>query len=188
MTRIISGRAKGHRLTVPSSLTRPTSDRVKEAVFSRLDSWGALQGADTLDLYAGSGALGLEAWSRGAAFVDFVEAHRPNATTIKRNMTHVGCSAGRVHCAKTMTYLQQTHGQWDLVFADPPYSVTDEDVNSVIDVLASTRLRPGATVVIERGRSSAPPHFDPHVFTDVSHKKYGDTFVYYAYFQGGHDD
>lgn len=180
MTAIIAGRAKGRHLDVPPALTRPTSSRVKEAIFSRLQSWNAIDDADVLDLYAGSGALGFEAWSRGATFVEFVDDHRPTTQLISKNATKIGCQSMRVHSMKALTFLSQTTGSWDLVFADPPYAVDDAQVNDMISLLADGHLRPFATLVIERPKGAATPTFDPTIFTDVSHKKYGDTVVHYA--------
>ena len=133
MTRIIGGAAGGRRINTPRGVhTRPTSDRVREALFSAIESWcGSLHGLRFLDLYAGSGAVGLEAWSRGAGVVTLVEQDRRTAALITRNAAALGFSRARVVSASVATVLQSPPAApYDLVFSDPPYPTPDEDVDA----------------------------------------------------------
>src|SRR5690606_38793190 len=120
VTRIIAGRAGSITLAVPDSGTRPTSDRVRESLFGALDAAGAVEGAAVLDLYAGSGALGLEAASRGAATVDLVEKSRRAAGVVRRNAEEVGRALDgtpiHVHATAALAYTQGTMQSFDLVF------------------------------------------------------------------------
>lgn len=116
--RVVAGEFKGRRLVAPrGARTRPTADRVREALFSIL---GDVSGARVLDLFAGSGALGIEALSRGAASVEFVESDRRAVTAIQRNLAAVGVSA-TVRAQDALRFLGRSGGPYDLVFCDPPY-------------------------------------------------------------------
>lgn len=188
MTRIISGVAGGVRLDVPTSGTRPTSDRVREALFAALESAGAIDGARVLDLYAGSGALGLESLSRGGASAEFVERGRPAASVVRRNITQLTTAlrtAGhavpptRVHESTTITYLKRGAGTFDLVFSDPPYDIGDEAINADLLALAPL-LAPDALVVVERTRRATPPDFAAAGLVEVRDRSYGDTRVWWA--------
>jgi 16S rRNA (guanine966-N2)-methyltransferase len=183
VTRLIAGSAGGRRLKVPpGETTRPTSDRVREALFSALDAAGVLDGARVLDLYAGSGALGLEAASRGAAQVVLVEAARPAAQTARANVASVGLAGVRVVAERVERFLASAaatvDGGWDVVLIDPPYAVASTDVAAVLGVLVPL-LAPGATVVLERSSRSAEPVW-PAEFTDVRERRYGETSVWTA--------
>jgi 16S rRNA (guanine966-N2)-methyltransferase len=117
--RVVAGRLRGRTLHAPRGRdTRPTSDRVREALFSVL---GDVQGAAVLDLYAGSGALGIEAISRGAASATFVDNDDKAVAAIRRNLSDLGIDA-KVHRRDTLAFLRSAEGPFDLVFADPPYS------------------------------------------------------------------
>ncbi len=181
MSRIIAGTLRGRSLTVPKSGTRPTSDRVREAVFSALESRGALQGAAVLDLYAGSGALGFESLSRGAALLTSVEAAKSAIEVIKANAGALGVRVTAVH-AKTATFLERgaaaaPGAPYDLVFVDAPYDVAiDPDLAALA---APGWLADDAVVVIERATKSGRPAF-PVSFGDVLEKKYGDTTIWIA--------
>lgn len=183
MTRIVSGTAGGRRLKVPpGETTRPTSDRVREALFSALEASGALEDATVLDLYAGSGALGLEAASRGAARVVLVEAARPAAATARANVAAVGLDGVSVVADRVQKFLATPaavveHG-WDLVFCDPPYAVTGEEVAEVLDQLEPL-VASGATVVVERSSRTPEPRW-PGRFTKVKERKYGETTLWVA--------
>ncbi|GAA0304720.1 16S rRNA (guanine(966)-N(2))-methyltransferase RsmD [Kineococcus aurantiacus] len=183
MTRIVAGTAGGRRLKVPpGETTRPTSDRVREALFSALDAAGALEGARVLDLYAGSGALGLEAASRGAAQVVLVEAARPAAATARANVAAVGLAGVRVVADTVERFLASAgavvEGGWDLVLLDPPYAVGSDDVSAVLDAVVPL-LAPGATVVVERSARSPEPRW-PEPLTGVRERRYGETSVWVA--------
>lgn len=182
MTRIISGRAGSLTLEVPGSGTRPTSDRVRESLFGALEAADAIDGCRVLDLFAGSGALGLEALSRGAASVDLVEKAPRAAAVLERNARKVARSVGttsaRVHRAGVEPWLASAGGTYDLVFLDPPYDVGDAALTTILTLLVP-RLAPGARVVIERaGRSPAPAL--PDGLAHVRHKRYGDTALWWA--------
>ena len=175
MTRIVAGAAGGRRLVVPSS-ARPTTDRVREALFNVLAARLDFDGARVLDLYAGSGALGLEALSRGAASVLFVESDRRAADVIARNITTVGMPGTSVRRVPVATVLA-THPEapMDLVLADPPYDVTAGAVEAVLDSLQSRGwVTGGSIVVVERPVSSALLNW-PAGWTVWPDRRYGDT-------------
>ena len=183
MTRIIAGRAGSISLEVPDAGTRPTSDRVRESLFGALESADALQGAAVLDLYAGSGALGLEAVSRGAASVDLVEKSPRAAAIVERNAAKVAKSlrrdAGiRVHRSPVTAFLGAPRGPFDLVFLDPPYDLPDAELTHALALLPPS-LGSRATVVIERAARSPMPDL-PLGLTHDRHKKYGDTVLWWA--------
>ena len=183
VTRIIAGRARGARLDVPGTGTRPTSDRVRESLFGALESADAITGARVLDLYAGSGALGLESLSRGAASVDLVERGRPAAAVVRRNAAVVAKAGAlptaRVHESAVRTYLQRAAGPFDLVFSDPPYDLDDEAMTGDLRAIAPL-LSPEALVVIERARRSTPPDFAAAGLRLTRDKTYGDTTLWWA--------
>ena len=121
--RIVAGSRKGHRIEAPPGrTTRPTSDRAREAVFNIVAPW--VEDAQVLDLYAGSGAMGLEALSRGAARAVFVEADPQACRTIERNLDKLGLR-GDVRCGEVLTAIANERRRYDLVFCDPPYAATD---------------------------------------------------------------
>ncbi|MDQ0648114.1 16S rRNA (guanine966-N2)-methyltransferase [Microbacterium natoriense] len=183
MTRIIAGRARGARLEVPSAGTRPTSDRVRESLFGALESADGIEGARVLDLYAGSGALGLESLSRGAASVDLVEKGRQAAAIVRRNAATVakagGIATGRVHESAVHPFLVRASGTFDLVFSDPPYDIADEAMNADLVALAPL-LSPDALVVVERAKRSTPPDFAAAGLRLLRDKAYGDTTLWWA--------
>ena len=129
MTRIIAGAAGGRRIAVPPKGTRPTSDRVREAMFSALEHDPGLHGAAVLDLCAGSGALGLEALSRGAAHTLFVESDRRAANVLRRNVADLGLPGAVVQVASAGAVLAATAERaYDVVLIDPPYDVPADEV------------------------------------------------------------
>lgn len=174
MLRITGGRLAGRRFRAPRCGVRPTADRVREAVFSLL---GSLEGARVLDLCAGSGALGLEALSRGAAEAVFVERSGQAAATLRRNLQALGLeSASRVLCADVLRALARLRGAacFDLVLLDPPYQA--DLVRPALRALAKGRLAaPAATLVVETGRQR-PPEAGPG-FRLSQRRRYGDTLV-----------
>ena len=183
VTRIIAGSARGARLEVPGAGTRPTSDRVRESLFGALDSLSAIDGARVLDLYAGSGALGLESLSRGAASVEFVERGHQAAAIVRRNAAVVakagGLPAGRVHESTVLAFLQRATGPYDLVFTDPPYDLDDTALTADLIAL-SPLLAADAVVVVERARRSTPPDLAAAGLELFREKSYGDTTLWWA--------
>ncbi|MEZ0578816.1 16S rRNA (guanine(966)-N(2))-methyltransferase RsmD [Nocardioides sp. MH1] len=187
MTRIIAGAAGGRRLETPrGDRTRPTSDRVREALFSAIEArTGSLRGLRFLDLYAGSGANGLEAWSRGAEAVTFVEADRRTADLVARNARAIGCGVASVHAAPVTAVLAAgADAPYDLVFSDPPYPLDDATVADDLALLAAQGwLADDALVVVERGTRSPGPAWPPGVVPlpgKRAAKKYGETTLWFA--------
>lgn len=185
MTRIVAGTAGGRRLAVPGGKdarsTRPTTDRVREALFAALVSArGGLGGDVVLDLYAGSGALGLEAVSRGAASATLVEADAGAAATARANVATLGLGGSvRVVRAAVATYLGGTRHAADLVLADPPWSLPAAEVDAILAQLGDGWLAPRATVVVERGRRDAGPAW-PVGFDARPVRLYGETALWPA--------
>lgn len=178
MTRIVAGAVGGRSIEVPASGTRPTSDRVREALFSRLDSADVLDGATVWDLYAGSGALGLEAASRGAAVVVLVEARKPSADVCRRNAARLGLAGVQVVAQRVSAFLERATGPVDVVLADPPYDLPEAELASALAALVP-HLAPGAVVVVERtGRSPEPAW--PDGVTRTARKLYGETVLWFA--------
>src|SRR6266545_5523921 len=121
--RIIAGSRKGHAIFAPKGMdTRPTGDRVREAAFNLI---GPVEGASVLDLYAGAGAMGLEALSRGAGRAVFVEAHREACRAIERNLDKLRLTGARVVCDDALRFLASERGSYDLVLVDPPYELVE---------------------------------------------------------------
>lgn len=180
MTRIIAGDAQGTVLAVPASGTRPTSDRVRESLFGALQAGGMLADARVLDLYAGSGALGLEALSRGAASAELVDSAARAVQTARRNAAAVaraGGVAASVHRGSARSFLRADVGPFDLVFADPPYDVGDDEVAAVLAELVP-RLALDAVVVVERS-SHSPRPAAPAGLAHERDKRYGDTTLWW---------
>ena len=176
MTRIVAGIAGGRKLKVPPRGTRPTSERVREAVFSALQARLDLDGTAVLDLYAGSGALGLEALSRGAASVLLVESDARAAAVARENVATVGVPGASVRCAPVAAVLAgAAETEYDL--ADPPYAVTELAVHQMLTALVSGGwLAPDAVVVLERSARS-PETVWPEGLTPAKVKKYGETRI-----------
>ena len=183
VTRIIAGRAGSLPLDVPDAGTRPTSDRVRESLFGALESADVLHGAAVLDLYAGSGALALEAVSRGAASADLVEKSARAAAVAQRNAGRVAKAVGtdaviRVHRSAADAYLRAARGPFDLAFLDPPYDVGEAELATTLALLVPL-LAPGADVVIERAARSPHPSLPPGLVA-TRDKRYGDTALWWA--------
>ncbi len=182
MTRIIAGRKGGQRLQVPAGRgTRPTTDRVREAVFSRLEHLGAVRDAHVLDLYAGSGALGLEAASRGAASVLLVEGDRKATAILERNAAAVDVAPITVRHASVQQALDAPPpARMHLALLDPPYDVTDEQLARVLDRLVRGGwLCEDAVLMVERSSRSPEPVWptDCHL---IGPRRYGDTTCWFA--------
>lgn len=181
MVRIVAGVAGGRRLAVPPHGTRPTSDRVREAVFSALQARRDLEGTRVLDLYAGSGALGFEALSRGAVHVRFVESDRRAAAVLHRNVETLGLPGAQVTTADVPAVLRGNPGQaYDVVFADPPYALDEGALGAVLSALAGGGwLAPAALVMVERPAKALAPAW-PDGVSALTQRRYGDTAVYYG--------
>lgn len=181
MTRIIAGAAGSLTLAVPDAGTRPTSDRVRESLFGSLEAADLLDGAAVADLYAGSGALGLEAVSRGARSADLVEKAPKAAAVAERNartvQRAVPLSRVTVHRAAADAFLKSGTSAFDLVFIDPPYDLSDTDLSATLALLVP-RLAEGATVIVERASRSAAPSSPPGLSPE-RHKRYGDTTLWW---------
>ena len=185
MTRIIAGTVGGRTLrTPPGSGTRPTSDRVREALFSALDARDAVRGARVLDLYAGSGALGLEAASRGAVSVVLVESDRRAAEVIAGNVRDLGVGPHvRVTRSSVEAALARAAGvseRADLVFIDPPYDVDEASLAVVLGRLAAGWLAEGGLVVVERSKRSPEPAWPSGLERVGKPRKYGETTIWWA--------
>lgn len=184
MTRIISGSAGGRRIQTPAgSATRPTSDRVREALFSRLEHRELLDGAKVLDLYAGSGALGLEAASRGAALVLLVESHKAAAKVIRANIDVLGLRGARVivdTVERALAAGPPSGIRMDLVLIDPPYDVSEDALGAVLAALVEREwLARDAFVVVERSSRSPQPSW-PEGLELSGEKRYGETTMWFA--------
>ncbi|RKN19912.1 16S rRNA (guanine(966)-N(2))-methyltransferase RsmD [Micromonospora musae] len=184
MTRIVAGTFGGRRLAAPpGSGTRPTSDRVREALFSAVQTEIDLVGARVADLYAGSGAVGLEALSRGAEHVLLVEADARASRVIRENVAALGAGpAARLVTGRVATVLAGgPEGEpYDVVFADPPYAVTDEEITAMLTALVEHGwLAPDALVVVERSSRGAPLGWVPGVTGERS-RRYGETTLWYG--------
>ncbi|GAA4448681.1 16S rRNA (guanine(966)-N(2))-methyltransferase RsmD [Phytohabitans houttuyneae] len=184
MTRIVAGTLGGRRIAAPAGdRTRPTSDRVREALFSALESMVDLEGARFADLFAGSGAVGLEALSRGAAHVLLVESDPRVARVVRQNIAALGVgSATRLTTAKVGAALAAgpDGDGYDVVFADPPYAVADDEVTAVQAALVDGGwLAEDAVVVFERGTRSGPVTWVKGITGEHS-RRYGETTLWYG--------
>lgn len=180
--RIIGGELSGRRIEAPrGDATRPTADRVREAVFNRLEH-GAFEvprvplSGEVLDLYAGSGALGLEALSRGAARCDFVESSATAAATIRRNLAALGLqNRGAVHVLPVEAYLKRAGSlPHSLVFADPPYADAGLPLARTLARLGHG-LSPGTLIVVEHGDHAVPEA--PAEVQPLDQRRYGQTVI-----------
>jgi len=185
--RIIAGRRRGLTLAAlgkgdAGAQLRPTSDRVRESLFNMLTSGrfgDPVTGARVLDLFAGTGALGLEAWSRGAVFVTFVDDGRVAQRLIRENIARTGAEARLI--ARSATRLPPNEGApYDLVFADPPYG-RGLGGTALAHARAGGWIAPGAVVVLEENAAQAPP--DGFGMIDI--RRYGDTHIHLLEADGG---
>lgn len=182
MTRIIAGTAGGRRLlTPPGAGTRPTSDRVREAVFGRLEHLDAIAGSHVVDLYAGSGALGLEAVSRGAASAFLVESDSKAAATIGKNVSHLELTGVQVRSSPVETVVSAPLSPpANLVFVDPPYALGEEALADVLAALVRHgSMAADAVLVVERSTRSAEPVWPADVEL-IGPRRYGETTCWFA--------
>ncbi|KFI58961.1 16S rRNA (guanine(966)-N(2))-methyltransferase RsmD [Bifidobacterium cuniculi] len=193
---VITGRFKGVPLTTPLSVTRPTTDRTKEALFSRLEARGRLENARVLDLFGGTGALGIEALSRGARELVVVEASAPAAGLIAHTLTSLQRHANwhkdmRAHVvrAKAERYAAKAKVEhpFDLVLIDPPYSFPTADCEALMTDMTSRGLvGEGGAIVLERSKRSKAPAA-PAGWVEADRRDYGETTVYTFYRQESAD-
>jgi len=197
VARVIAGEAGGRRLAVPDGReTRPTSDRAREGLFATISSIvGSLAGARVLDLYAGSGAVGLEALSRGAEHVLLVEYGARAARVIRQNIEAIGLPGAVVSADRVERVLARgpapaggqdgtAGGPYDVVFADPPYALADTEVTQVLSLLAERGwLLPGALVIVERATRSGPLSW-PDGFAPDRARRYGEATFWYGLVPG----
>ena len=181
MTRLIAGSAGGRRLKVPPSGVRPTGDRAREGLFNSLSTLVDLDGAVVLDLYAGSGALGLEALSRGAAEVVFVESGPRVLPVLRANVAAVGLPGGRVIAGSVPTVVAgPPPARFDVVLADPPYATPVSEVLGVLRSLAGGGwLAPGAVVVVERSSREQAWEW-PTPLLALRDRRYGEALLRYG--------
>jgi 16S rRNA (guanine966-N2)-methyltransferase len=184
VARVISGEAGGRRLAIPDGRdTRPTSDRAREGLFATITSIaGSLDGARVLDLYAGSGAVGLEALSRGAGHVLLVEQGARAVRVIKENIPSIGLPGAVLVTDRVERALARgpDGDRYDVVFADPPYALADAAVERVLTLLAEAGwLAPGALVVVERATRSGPVSW-PDGFVPDRERRYGEATFWYG--------
>ena len=183
MTRIVAGTLGGRRIAAPPGAgTRPTSDRVREALFSAVQAELDLDGARFADLYAGSGAVGLEALSRGAEHVLLVESDARAARVIRENIAALRAApAARLVTGKVATVLAAgPDGPYDVVFADPPYAVPDEEITALLAALVDGGwLAPDALVIVERSSRTGPVTWVDGITLGRS-RRYGETTLWYG--------
>ncbi|HTR90643.1 MAG TPA: 16S rRNA (guanine(966)-N(2))-methyltransferase RsmD [Trebonia sp.] len=187
MTRVIAGVAGGKRLAVPGgSATRPTSDRAREGLFGTvLSEFGSLAGLHAADLYAGSGAVGLEALSRGAESVLLVESDARAADVIRANVAAVGLPGARVRQERVERVLARpADDMFDLVFADPPYVVSEAAVTDMLTHLKTGWLSADALIVVERATRSGPFEWPPGYARGKS-RRYGEATFWYGWYGTG---
>jgi 16S rRNA (guanine966-N2)-methyltransferase len=184
VTRIISGAAGGRLLETPAGpRTRPTSDRVREVLFSRLEHLDVLAGARVLDLYAGSGALGLEAMSRGAGSAVLVDADRGAAKAARGNAAVVGLPGVVVRedtVERVLVAGPGAGGRVDLIFLDPPYDLSEDTLGDALALLVRHGwLAPEALVVVERSARSPEPRWSEGL-ESAGERRYGETRMWFA--------
>lgn len=183
MSRVIAGVFGGRRLqTPPGQGTRPTSDRVREALFSALESMIDLDGCRFADLYAGSGAVGLEAASRGAARVLLVEAHAGAARAVRANIATLKAGAVATLAATKVeqAVAARPDEPYDVIFADPPYDLAGDDLARVLAAIGSNGwLADDGVLVVERSTRSPEPGW-PDVVTVSRGRRYGETTLWYG--------
>ena len=185
MTRIIGGTAGSLKLQSPAKSTRPTSDRVREAIFNRLQARAVLTDATVLDLYAGTGALALEALSHGAKSVVMVEANGKaaavcvaNAKLVQKALEKADTWGDAKTVAKSVSsFLTTETNRFDLVFIDPPYEISNEEVTENLTALLG-KLNDGAHVILERSSRTGVPTLPPGMTLEES-KNYGDTDIHW---------
>ncbi len=184
MPRIVAGAARGRRLAAPPGRgTRPTADRAREALFSALEAQlGSLAGRRVADLYAGSGAVGLEALSRGASAVVLVESDPAAVRSLRANVDAVGLPGAEVVAGRVERVVSRPTGSaaYDLLFADPPYELTDDDLRAVLTTAADNGwLAADALLVVERATRGGEWGWPAGVHA-LRARRYGEATLWYG--------
>jgi 16S rRNA (guanine966-N2)-methyltransferase len=184
--RIIAGVGKGRKLFSPPSITRPTSDRAREGLFSSLTStFGTLDGLHFLDLFAGSGAVGVEALSRGAGLVESIESNSESAQVCEKNfellLNQPNLGKFKVHQTTTFEYINHlANKQFDIIFLDPPYDVTNIEVEKILKkILSNNLLGKFGVIAIERDAKGAVFTW-PNGLQEVKVRSYGQGAIHYG--------
>ena len=174
--RITGGSARGHIIkTLPGLLVRPTTDKAREAIFSMLASMAG-SWESGLDLFAGSGALGIEALSRGMGRVDFVDRNSKCCQVIKQNLAKTGfIDSAHVYCCPAMKAIGFLETRYDLVFLDPPYA--DTHLGDLVTALAGSGLVSEETLVTVSHAARCPLHGNYGNLSRIKEKRYGDTCI-----------
>jgi 16S rRNA (guanine966-N2)-methyltransferase len=179
--RIVAGRAKGRRLAGPAGVTRPTSDRAREGLFNSLATLVDLDGARVLDLFAGTGAVGLEALSRGAGAAVFVEADRRAGEVLARNIREVGLEGARLVRRPVAAFLAEpADAPYDVVFADPPYAFKDSELAEMLATLVGKDWLAGDAVVIVERAARGPELRWPEGLEPLRERRYGEGVLWYG--------
>ena len=181
--RIIGGSAKGKNLFSPSDKTRPTSDRAREGLFSSLESeFGSMRDLAFLDLFAGSGAVCVEALSRGANLVVAVESHQPTTKIIEKNFNLVNQASGKyeVENLDVMKFVASPNNNFDIIFIDPPYELENKSIEKILrEIAVNNLLKPNGIIAIERD-SKSKEFIWPAPFAQTKVRSYGQGSIYYG--------
>lgn len=172
MLKIVAGKYRSRQIEVPESVTVPTKNRVREAMLSSLGN--QIQGANVLDLFAGSGALGIETLSRGSAHCDFVEADSKAAQVLAENLKKLKEMNGTIHCCDFSSAISSFSTPFDIVFLDPPYKEKAYYQEAVDALWSKGLLHPYSTLILEY---EGDLDFDSSSYQDVRLKHYGRTSV-----------
>ena len=181
--RIIGGSAKGKNLFSPSDKTRPTSDRAREGLFSSLESeFGSMHELSFLDLFAGSGAVGVEALSRGAKLVVAVESHQPTTKIIEKNFELVNQTTGKyeVENLDAMKYVATPNNSFDIIFIDPPYELDNKSIEKILSEIAVNDLLKSTGVIAIERDSKSKEFIWPSPFAQTKVRSYGQGSIYYG--------
>ena len=175
--RIIAGKAGRIVIKVPAAVARPTTDFVRQALFNIIGE--RVENARILDLFAGSGALGLEALSRGSLHCTFIDEHRQAITVIQENLAKARLDGGHAVKSEVATFLKRDAASYDLIFADPPYWKFYGDRDHITELLASgliqPRLAPGGWLIVEISSHQKSP--ETADFTLVTRREYGNSAI-----------
>ena len=184
--RIIAGIGKGRKLFSPPSITRPTSDRAREGLFSSLIStFGTLEGLHFLDLFAGSGAVGVEALSRGAALVEAVESNSESADVCEENFALLSSLTGvgkfKVHNKTVFEFLNHTASNpYEIIYIDPPYEVANSEIEKILKKIISLNLLSKFGVIAIERDGKVKAFTWPPSLTELKVRSYGAGSIHYG--------